>query len=227
MRRLIANLSIAMLSVILTLCAVSQLISAPFNYQCKFNKDGWNDKDWIQVKSPRWDYFGTWVQESNHLRNATPAGLTAKELESANTYSSMVLTHKVGGTVEISSTMSFDYRWAPLIVIADEPGKSKDGKPEYRKHTEVVLYDEGLNIWQHFYKDNQPSYIRLAWSKLKFKPKHKYNLKVTINGKLMTVTVDGNELGCTNVDLPDDFYVGITGCEGINKFYDFKVHAER
>lgn len=143
------------------------------------------------------------------------------------TYASMLLTHKVGGKVDISSTMSFDYRMAPLIVIADDLGKSKDGSLEYRRHTEVVLYDEGLNVWQHHYTDGKPSFTKLAWAKLKFVPKHKYDLRISLRGKEMTITVDGHELGCTNVDLPDSFYVGITGCEGINRFYDFAVHAER
>lgn len=226
-RRFTINLSIAMLSVILTLGVGSQLICAPFDYQCKFTKGGWTDKDWKQVKGPSWDYFGTWVQDTDHIRNYTKPGLTPKEAEGTNSYSSMILTHKVGGAVEISSTMSFDYQMAPLIVLADDLGESKDGKPEYRKHTEIVLYNQGLNVWQHFYKDGKQSYIKLVWATLKFKPKHKYDLKVTVKDKVITIKVDGNELGCTDVDLSDDFYVGITGCEGINRFYNFKVHAER
>jgi hypothetical protein len=225
-RILFLALGVAALCAVLALGAISQATCAPFDYQCKFSKGGWSDADWMLVKSPSWDYFGSWVQERDHIRNAT-VGTSAKEIEATNSYTSMVLTHKVGGAVEISSTMSFDFRWAPLIVIADELSKSKDGKPEYRKHTEIVLYNEGLNIWQHSCNDGKPSYIRLAWSKLKFLPKHRYDLRVAISGKVMTVTVGGHELGCTNLDLPDDFYVGITGCEGINRFYDFKVHAER
>lgn len=227
MRVFSTTLSIIALSIIITLCSGSQLISAPFDYQCKFTKAGWNDKDWKLVKGPSWDYFGTWVQDADHIRNTTKAGLSAKEAEGTNCYSSMILTRKVGGAVEISSTMSFDYRMAPLIVLADDLGESKEGKPEYRKHTEIVLYDQGLNVWQHFYKDGHESYIKLAWATVKFKPKRKYNLKVSIKDKVITINVDGHELGCTNVDLPDDFYAGITGCEGINRFYDFKVHSER
>lgn len=200
-----------------------QCAEVAYKYECKFSRNQWKSEDWMQVKSPRWDYFGTWIQEPDCIRNQTPPGLKPKQLESADTYSSMLLEHKFSGNVEVSCMMSFESRWAPLIVISDEPGKSKDGRLEYRNHTEIVLYDEGINIWQHYYKDGKPSYIRLAWAKMKFKPKHRYDLKVTITGKLMTVTVDGNEMGCTNIDLPDSYYVGITGCEGINRFYKFKA----
>jgi hypothetical protein len=129
------------------------------------------------------------------------------------------------GVMRGSSTMSFDYRMAPLLVFADDLGTSKDGAPEYRRHSEVVLYDEGINIWQHYY-DGEPSFVRLAWARIEFEPGHKYTLNVSIRGKEMTVTVDGHEMGCTNVDLPGSFFVGISGCEGVNRFYDFRVHAD-
>jgi len=200
-----------------------------FNYHCDFTKDGWNRTDWMLVKSARWDYFGDWVQNEDHIANEIPAGATNEEMESSKapeTYTSMLLNKQLHGKVSISSTMSFDYQMAPVIVIADKPGKDKLGRNEYRVHVEIIIYNEGLNIWHHRYKDGKQSWTRLTWSNFALKPNTKYDLKVTVTGKEIEVTIDGHVIGCTDWELPDKYYVGITGCEGVNRFYDFKVSGQ-
>ena len=39
----------------------------------------------------------------------------------------------------------------------------------------------------------------------------------------VVVKCGGHEFGYVDNDLPDSFYAGIIGCEGRNRFYDFKV----
>lgn len=202
---------------------------APLNYNCRFARDDWKANDWIMVKSPRWPHLGKWVQNDDHILNATPADAAEKDLagtRATETYTSMVLKPKFGGKVTITSTMSFDDQMAPLIVLADTLGADEQGNPEYRNHTEIVAFNGGINIWQHYYRDGKPSWVKLAWCDFELKPKTKYEMKVSVNGKQIQVSVGGHTIGCTNPDLPDLFHAGITGCEGKNRFYDFKVTAE-
>ncbi|MFZ4694890.1 MAG: hypothetical protein ACOYMV_07165 [Verrucomicrobiia bacterium] len=42
-------------------------------------------------------------------------------------------------------------------------------------------------------------------------------------GKQLSVTVDGKSFGYRDESLPEDYFVGITGCEGINRFFDIKI----
>jgi hypothetical protein len=203
---------------------------APLSYNCRFARGAWTADDWIMVKSPRWSHVGKWVQNGDHILNATPADATDKDLagsRATETYTSMVLKQKVGGTTTITSTMSFDDRMAPLIVLADTLGADDQGHAEYRNHTEIVVYSGGINIWQHYYRDGKPSWVKLAWDDFELKPRTKYEMKVTVNDKQIQVSAGGHTLGCTNPDLPDLYHVGITGCEGKNRFYDFKVDAAR
>ena len=56
----------------------------------------------------------------------------------------------------------------------------------------------------------------------------RYNLEVKVSKtskgkKEMTVKCGGHEFGYVDNDLPDSFYAGIVGCEGRNRFYDFKM----
>lgn len=194
------------------------------SYSCQFTQGNWNIKDWQMVKSPRWDHLGEWIQKKDCIQNATPVNATAKDLGGAKageTYTSMVLKQKASGRLEISSTLSFEDQYAPLIVLADNLGQDTSGHPEYRNHTEIVIYDGGINIWQHYYRDGKPSWVKVAWENFKLKSKTKYHVQVKVDGNRIEVTAGGHTLGCTDLDLPSQYYVGVTACEGINNFYEF------
>jgi len=125
-------------------------------YACVFAKDGWKNEDWINVKSPRWDHFGNWVQGNGFIRNECPAGVDEKEMQdqrAGETYSSMLYKNKVDANVTVSATMDFSYCMAPLIVITPEFGQDDQGRNEHRAHYEIVLFDKGVNIWHHYYKN--------------------------------------------------------------------------
>ena len=51
----------------------------------------------------------------------------------------------------------------------------------------------------------------------------KFTLEVKKTGKVLTVAVAGHTFGYTEDALPDSCHVGITGCEGQNRFYNFSV----
>jgi len=199
-------------------------------YQCSFAPDKWKSSEWQIVKSPRWPYIGAWEQQKDHISNKIPKDATAHEMLSkraGETYTSMLLKEKFSGNVDISCTMSFDYRMAPLLVIAPIYGKDAKGQPEYREHFEIVLYNKGLNVWHHYYTNGIPHWRKAAFMKAEFKPKQKYTLNVKINftkpGPMMTISCDGKTFGYIDDTLPQVFYIGLTACEGVNRFYDFKV----
>ena len=202
-----------------------------------FSRGRWDESEWIIVKSPRLDYCRGFTQRDGWIENICP-DLSAKEIfEKHNNavYSGMVYKDRFRLGAEVSSKMGFDYRMAPLIVIAPELGRSNDGKPEFREHWEVVLYDLGLNVWHHYMTaDGKPAWYKSASLKLKpedaYKPNLRHDLKVKIskNGKghkEMIVTCGDSVLQYVDDSLPDEFYAGILGCEGRNMFYDFHVKS--
>ncbi len=199
--------------------------SAPL-MSCTFDRKGWDPEHWVLVKSPRGDHFGTWVQKDGHIENAVPADATAKELlgkRASETYTSMVWKDKVRGEVTIRVTLAFVQRMAPLIVLAPTLGRDAKGRPEYREHLQVVLYDKGVNVWHHFYENDRPSHKRAAYARFPLKADTPYVLEVKKRRKNLQISVAGHTFGYRDESLPDEFYVGITGCEGVNKFYKMEV----
>lgn len=201
-----------------------------------FSRGGWDAAEWLIVKSPRFDYCHGFVQKDAWIENETP-DVSPEDVfrkHHATCYSGMVLKRKAALGETVSTTTGWDWRMAPLVILASDLGVAKDGKtPELREHWEVVVYDEGINVWHHFWtEEDGPSYVKAASLKLpareSFKPnvKHELSVRISRNRKgrrEMVCTCGGYALQYEDDSLPDSFYAGIIGCEGRNFFWDFSV----
>ena len=203
------------------------------SYSCRFAKGAWQAADWILVKSPRWDRLGDWVQEADAIRNQTPAEASAAELlgkRAPETYTSMVVARPFEGNLSIHATFSFEDQMAPLMVLAPELGKDAQGRPEYREHFEIVAYNLGLNVWHHTWVEGKPHWRKAAYWKFELQPKTRHGLDLQVNhssrGPMLVLKLEEREMGYLEPALPTRGYVGITGCEGVNRFYDFSVRSE-
>ena len=150
----------------------------------------------------------------------------AEELQgkyAAETYSCMVYKKKITGDVTVTSTMAFAYKMAPLIVLASDLSENAKGQKQCSERFEIVIFDEGINVWRHFVKDGKLTYRKAAFASFRLEKDTKYRLEVKKTGKTLTVAVAGHTFGYIDDALPESFFVGITGCEGLNRFYDFTV----
>jgi hypothetical protein len=207
---------------------VARAASAPMTpaYSCTFTAGNWKQADWIPVKNPRSDHFGDWIQEDGCIVNAVPDKVPAEDLQgkkAAETYSSMVLKERVTGNATIAATMAFAHKMAPLIVLAPNLKENAKGQKEYAEHFEIVVFNEGVNVWHHFVRDGKLSYRKAAFASFPLEKDTKYTLEVKKAGKVLTVSVAGHTFGYAEDALPNSFYAGNTGCEGQNRFYSFSV----
>ena len=194
-----------------------------------FARGGWDESEWMPVKSTRWEYVHGFKQCEDHIVNES--GDWSDEDLYANhvteVYSSLVRREPVSGKCRVASTMSFDHLMAPLIVVAPVLGTAADDKtPEFRRHHEVVLYNEGINVWHYYWKDGKLSWYLAAYVRAPFEAKRNYELKVKVQAgrfyRRMTIECGSVKFGYENPEIPASFYAGVTGCEGRNRFYDFK-----
>lgn len=194
-----------------------------------FARGKWNPAEWTVFKSLRFDYAHEFVQKDDHIENPCPEGLDDEEIYAdhvTEVYASIVHpTRLSGSTVTVSSTMSFDHLMAPLIVLTPELDTDDKGRHAFKKHYEVVLYNEGVNVWHYTYENGMLSWHLAAFARARFEPKKRYELKVTMSkGKRemrMTVECGDVKFGFEDPELPESFFAGVTGCEGRNRFYDF------
>jgi hypothetical protein len=203
--------------------------TADSSFSCTFAREAWQPKDWIMVKSARWDFFQeNWIQKDDCIQNPVPdrpIKTWYDRTKGDESYTSMVYGRKFQGDVVVKTTLEFDPKFAPLIVLANDLGKSPKGQPEYRDHTEIVFFINGINVWTHMYDEQKkkPTWQLLAFNRITLKPNTRYPVEVSKKGKILTIKVDGHCFGVFDSRLPDACYIGITGCEGYSQFYDFSV----
>lgn len=214
-----------------SLLLLTGLLLSAEDFSTSFARGKWDRSQWLNVKGPRFSYVLEMVQKDDHIVNPTPdlPDEVILKKHASEVYAALVLNRKFNGNAIISSRMSFDHRMAPLLVIAPGLGKSADGKyPEFREHYEIVLFDQGINVWRHFWRDGKPAYYLAAYLKTAFLPKKIYDLQVQLQyqkqGCQLIIRCDGQEFGYLELSLKKTpYYVGLIACEGRNRFYDFRV----
>ena len=200
-----------------------------------FGRGKWDPSKWLKFKSLRFDYAHDFVQLDDCIVNPSDPSWSDEELYAQHVtevYASIVHPQKLSGsTIDVSATMSFDHLMAPLIVLTPELDVDDKGRHAFKKHYEVVLYNEGLNVWHYTYANGMLSWHLAAFARAPFEAKRKYELKVNMakvagrNEMRMTVECGDVKFGFEDPDLPESFYAGVTGCEGRNRFYDFKART--
>lgn len=215
---------------IIAVLAFAVSVNAYDVFECKFMPGAWNKNDFIGVKSSRWEHIGSFRQEANHIVNVCPKDATDKDMLSkraGETYAALVYKNPITGNSEIKADMSFDYRMAPSIVLAGELGKGKNNYPEFREHYEIVLYDQGINVWHHWFENGKQVWKKAGFVKATFQPKVKYEMEVevkfTAGGTLLEISVGEVKMHVMVNNLPRTYYAGIIGCEGLNRFYEFEI----
>ena len=199
-------------------------------YHCEFKQGVWDPADWQAVRSPRWTDMSHWEQYPDHIANYMPADLRPEDMQmgrdrTGESYISMLLKEPVQCCARASATCAFDGRMAPLLVFSRELG------PVHHEHLEVVLYDCGINLWHHFYRDGKPSWKLLSFMDMNLKIGEKYTLSAEMffrnKGKFLIMGCCGQTFGCRLADdWPETYYVGFTACEGRNRFYDFTLETQ-
>ena len=142
-------------------------------------------------------------------------------------YISMVTKKQYESCVRVKTQCSFEKFGAPLIVFSNELVE-KDGVHYYGAHFEVVAYENGLNVW-YIIPNNEPNAQRrvktakIACLDFPVEANTRLDLEVTVKNKTIYARMAGQELSVSHEQIPENFHVGITACEGVNRFYSFEI----
>ena len=180
----------------------------------------------MRAKYPQGEHFGDWVQRDQYLANQVPEDATAEDLEgkrAAEACSTMLYREKVTGDFVVSSTMAFAHKMAPLVLLASDLSTNAKGQKVCSERFEVVVFNEGVNVRRHFFKDGKLAYQKVAFARFALQKDTPYRLEVKKAGKTLTISVAGHTFSYSDDALQDACYAGITGCEGLNRFYDFSI----
>ena len=186
----------------------------------KFNPD-----DFQYTYSPICKEFATFKQEDTCVVSKVGSALMGYA------YISILEKTPRSGKVLAQTQCAFEKFGAPIIVFTDDLQADENGHYVYGKHFEVVAYEEGINIWHIVPCPEKVEYpvdpTLLATKKFAIDANSLIQMKVTIEGDCIKAWVNGEYLEAVVDDLPKDaFRVGITACEGINRFYSLTVEND-
>ena len=186
-----------------------------------FGKNKWNKDDFFYAYSPAAKAHKKFIQDGDCIRNSYNEDISDYD------YISIVTKEKFSSPVTIRTKCSFESFGAPLIVLSDDISKNADGTNIYGLHFESVAYEEGGNVWHIVPWPERKECPRrsslIGKTRFPIDDNSLIDIEITIQGNQIISTINGNDFIVTHDDIPEKFHVGITACEGINRFYNFSV----
>lgn len=180
-------------------------------------------EEFVYAASGKVPYRPPFWQEADGVSNDYP---TPPEGWDNYQYVSAVLKSPVKLPVRLAIDTRFDSYGAPLIVFAEKLDMLPDGRLQYGKHYEAVLYEGGINLWQIEPQGGDKQRVTaLCKAKLPFPANTwtRLECEITPNG----IAARAGELTAqAQCALPDTLFVGFTACEGINHFRSFEVEEK-
>ena len=101
--------------------------------------------------------------------------------------------------------------------------KDANGNLRYNEYKEIVVWKNGINVWDLWKKDEKIIYDKLLALNSDVKENEVHTLEVIIENDSFTFTLDGVTTYLRVENMYSDFHLGITACEGICKFYDMEI----
>ena len=182
-----------------------------------FTKNNWENK-FFYAKSYRFDQEVSFKQEMDCISNSRN-----KEFSDGFEYINIFLKNKYQTGITIEATLLFEHYGAPMICFCDNFDKDNNGNYRMRNYYEIVLFNEGINVWKLWMDDNKPKWTKLLFLDFKVSENEKHKLKITFLN-------DGIEINCLDKtqflkieNMLKNFYLGIGACEEINRIYQIKL----
>ena len=183
--------------------------------------EGIDSGDFFYCYSPQAKVRGEFIKGEDYIRNQYVDEVSDYE------YLTTITEAKYPVGTSLSAECDFDKYGAPLLVISNDLWE-KDGARMFGLHYEVVAFEDGCNVWRIERDDSVKRGIKptlMLHDHFKIENEERITLTAKILGDRILVNINGHESEAVCPDLPSEFHVGFTACEGINKFYNFSIEA--
>ncbi len=184
-----------------------------------FSAGKWSMDDFFFCYSPLWKTRKEFLQEEDCVTNNHDDGKLH--------YISLLTKKKYKTGVRLRAKCSFQSFGAPLIVISGDVSPNENGEMQYGLHFEAVAWYKGLNVWRVIpwpEREERPIYSTLIGSDcFTIENDAVCEIDMIVREKELYIGIDGHYITISHDEIPENFHVGITACEGFNRFYEFTI----
>lgn len=186
-----------------------------------FGNEDWK-KDLIQAYSFRFTETPDFKQAEDHISTS----VNPQHREGFDNIS-LLIPETYSAGVKVTLRCAFEELGCPEIILVKKPETCDDGAVRYGECFEVVLWKNGVNVWRHYMDEVDH---RCYWHKrlgltMPMAEKEIHQLEVEIVEDYIIFCVDGIRTKLRTEDLFEQFYVGLTACEGIVRLYDVQIEG--
>ncbi|MBE6946805.1 MAG: hypothetical protein E7454_00940 [Ruminococcaceae bacterium] len=136
---------------------------------------------------------------------------------------SLISKEKYGVGVTATLHCSFVGDGCPEIILVEQPRTDPDGAVRYDHCFEVVLWQNGINVWRYHPVDGKCVCHQRLGLTYSVPQNTVHELTVTVKEDQLLINLNGQKTLLRTEDLPEKFYIGVTACEGEVELYDFTV----
>ena len=182
-----------------------------------FKKGEWEDF-FRYVYNSRFPFKPHFYQENNCIVNGRNP-----QMRDGFVYTTIMTKEMYSVGTKIWFTSSFEYYGAPLITLTDTLEKDENGDLWYGVGQEIVVWEKGIHVFDFFIEDGNLKWYKLLGDIFPLATCEKHEVCVEIKDKYLIITIEGRTINLRVENLPEKFYIGITGCENINRIYNVKI----
>ena len=182
-----------------------------------FQKGHW-ENSLHPVYTSRYDETPDFIQEETYITNQANPNCSY-----GFDHTSLLTKEQYGNGATVTTQCLFEKFGAPLILLTDKLYQDENGVWSYRNYYEVVLYEDGLNVWYLYPEQGETKWHKLLGVHFPVKENEIHSLSVKILDRAIEIFTGDEKVMLRIPELPAQLHVGITDCEGINKFYSFEV----
>ena len=183
-----------------------------------FSKGCWEEKEFTTCYSFRFTETPRFTQEADHIR-------TAVNPDHREGFDNISLLTRETYTAGVTATIhcAFEGVGCPEIILAEEMEECEDGAIRYGACFETVLWRNGINVWRHYREEGRCFWHLRMGLEYPVAESKIHELRVQVLEQDLVIWLDGQKTTLHTEDLPKTFHMGLTGCEGIARIYDWKV----
>ena len=183
-----------------------------------FGRGKWSEEQLGTCYSFRFTETPRFTQEDDCIRTA----VNPQHREGFDNIS-LLTPEKFKKGVTITMHCSFEDLGCPEIILVPEKEVCEDGAVRYGACFEVIPWKCGLNVWRHYREEGLCFWHRRLGLEYPVAENTVHELIVQVQDQELIITLDDMKIFLHTEDLPEQFYVGLTGCEGVARIYDYTV----
>lgn len=184
------------------------------------SQGAWENAPIVHAWAKRFPENGPFTQKPDCVENKKDPAATYGYENIA-----LMTEEKFGIGAKITVECEFEDTGAPMITISEDLERDENGDFRYGTYYELVLYKKGINLWRHYRENGEAKWYLVLGALFSVSDSLRHTLSLRVRKDYLDLWADGQEFSVRIQSPSEGYYLGLTSCEGINRFYSMDIEA--